>query len=93
MNYSSIPDLEKKFHSTLTDSEVKVFTLVDTVLLNSSPKVELKKIKCGYDSFYHKEITKKDMIVLHGTIGTLKGDIASLTKKDSGMITENDKER
>jgi len=82
MNYSALPDFEKRFHTTLTDSEGKLFKLNENIKLTNS---EIRKISTSYDSYYYKEKKNKNLIVLHGTIGAIKGDVASLTKKDSGM--------
>ena len=78
MKSSLIPDHEALFAKTLTDSSGKQFKITETTDLGDG--IVLKKLKSSVHSgFYYAEKTQKSMIVLHSTIGVLKGDIATLT--------------
>lgn len=78
MKFTLIPDHEKSFETTLIDSSGKKFTVKDTIDLGDG--IVIRKIAPQVNSgFYYAEKTKKNMIVIHSTIGVVKGDIATLT--------------
>ncbi len=83
MKASSIISHENSFHTTGTDSHGKKFILSEiSVKIKSSNQV-IKLFDCKRDnndkSFYYNEETAKRKIILHFTMGYLKGDIATLT--------------
>lgn len=78
MKFTLIPDHEKSFETTLTDSSGKKFTLKEIIDLGDG--ISIHRIAPAVNSgFYYAEKTKKSMIVIHSTIGVVKGDIATLT--------------
>lgn len=78
MKFTLIPDHENSFKSTLTDSSEKKFTLKETIDLGDG--ISIHRIAPAINSgFYYAEKTPKSMIVIHSTIGVVKGDIATLT--------------
>lgn len=83
MNYNKIEDHEKSFESTLIDSSGNKYTCREVVDLGNG--AILKKMKPATSGFFYVEETRKNMIVVHATIGVLKGDLATLTKQDSHM--------
>ncbi len=84
MKATSIPAHENSFHTTGVDSANKKFILTygDYKIKGSSETVHL--VDCapqnGNSDYYYKEETPKKKIVIHFTMGYLKGDIATLTK-------------
>lgn len=78
MKFTLIPDHEKSFETTLTDSSGKKFTVKETIDMGDG--IVMRKIIPQVNSgFYYAEKTNKNMIVIHSTIGVVKGDIATLT--------------
>jgi len=82
MKAEKIPEQEKKFTDTLTNSSGTKYTLDKITVLD---KCEIHHIRPSFDSYYYKEVVDKKKIVLHFTVGTIRGDMASLTKKDNHM--------
>lgn len=85
MRATSIPAHEKSFAQTGIDSQGKQFVLKPlTVAMPGDPYGPLQLVDCvrqnGDSSFYYKEVLPKKRIVLHFTMGYLKGDIATLTR-------------
>lgn len=71
---------EALFDSTLVDNKGRKFTLLGTEDIGG---VQLKKLKIPVTGYYYQEKTKKDMIVIHSTIGVLTGDVGTLTVQDN----------
>lgn len=83
MKAKNIPAHETTFLNTGVDSLGKKFKLTRRKVDVPGETAKLTIIECkrdnGDDSFYYKEVTPKDKIVLHFTAGYLKGDLATLT--------------
>lgn len=83
MRYLSIPEHENTFQRNLVDSSGKKFTITESIDLNG---IQLHKIRhSNHRGFFYNEKTQKNMIVLHSTIGVLRGDIATLTNINSAV--------
>ncbi|MDI9861844.1 N-acetylmuramoyl-L-alanine amidase [Flectobacillus roseus] len=86
MKATSIPDYERTFAQNGIDSSGKKFTFQDLNLpiRNSNQTIDFKQCKLETDpkNFYYEQETDKKKIVLHFTMGYLKGDIATLTGSD-----------
>ncbi len=85
MKASSITGHEKSFEQTGLDAHGKKFIFQPaTVALAGDPQGPLQLVDClrqnKDSSFYFKDVIAKKRIVLHFTIGYLKGDIATLTQ-------------
>ena len=80
MRASKIAEQEVAFSEKLTDTSRVKYTDEGSQKIGDST---IRKIRPNYDSYYYGTETKKDMIVLHSTAGTLRADMASLTKKDN----------
>ncbi len=85
MKASSIPTHENSFQTTGVDSSGKKFILKEgTFPVKGTPET-IKIMDCSRDtgdkSFFYQEETVKKKIILHFTMGYLKGDIATLTKQ------------
>jgi N-acetyl-anhydromuramyl-L-alanine amidase AmpD len=85
MKASSIPAHENSFQTTGTDSFGKKFILKEGIFTIKGTAETIKIMDCARDngdkSFFYQEETAKKKIVLHFTMGYLKGDIATLTKQ------------
>jgi N-acetyl-anhydromuramyl-L-alanine amidase AmpD len=85
MKASTIPTHENSFQTTGLDSIGKKFILKEGTFPIKNTTETIKIMDCarenGDSSFYYKEETTKKKIVLHFTMGYLKGDIATLTKE------------
>jgi N-acetylmuramoyl-L-alanine amidase len=79
MRASDIPEHEQKFKNTMKDINGTKFTLAGTTDIHGAT---IEKLKCNRNDFYFDETTNKTGIVLHSTVGVLRSDIASLTRKD-----------
>lgn len=76
-----IDDLDKKetkFRETLKDSNGKVFKLVGTEEIGDG--IKIYTLQSTDRSYYYTTKAKKTQICLHFTVGTIAGDIATLTK-------------
>lgn len=85
MRASSIPNHENTFQSSGQDSFGKRFVLTPgTFPIKGTPET-IQITDCARDngdkSFYYPEETVKKKIVLHYTMGYLKGDIGTLTQQ------------
>jgi N-acetylmuramoyl-L-alanine amidase len=84
MKASGIFNHENSFQTTKTDSHGKKFKLTEESVKIKGTNEYLKVTDCvrenGDASYYYKEETPKKKIILHFTMGYLKGDIATLTK-------------
>ena len=76
MNVEKVTKIEDLFFTNLTNSTGVTFTKTGE---ESIGKYKIYKLKSD-DSYYYKEETIKPMIVLHSTVGNIKGDMGSLTK-------------
>jgi N-acetylmuramoyl-L-alanine amidase len=84
MKAAGIFNHENSFHTTGIDSNGKQFVLKEEIVKIKNTNETLKITDCvrhnGDKSYYYEEETAKKKIVLHFTMGYLKGDIATLTK-------------
>jgi N-acetylmuramoyl-L-alanine amidase len=84
MKASGIFNHENAFQTTGIDSNGKQFILTEENVTIKGTTETLKITDCvrqnGDKSYYYEEETSKKKIVLHFTMGYLKGDIATLTK-------------
>lgn len=83
MRASGIFNHEQSFETTKTDSHGKKFRLtVENVRIPGTNEY-ISVTDCvrenGDKSYYYEEVTPKKKIILHFTMGYLKGDIATLT--------------
>jgi N-acetyl-anhydromuramyl-L-alanine amidase AmpD len=85
MKASSIPTHENTFQTNGVDSAGKKFILKEGTFpiigTTETVKITICTRDNGDKSFYYQEETAKRKIVLHFTMGYLKGDIATLTKQ------------
>jgi len=85
MKASSIAAHENTFQTNGVDSYGKKFILKESTFPIKGTAETVKITICTRDngdkSFYYEEETAKRKIVLHFTMGYLKGDIATLTKQ------------
>lgn len=86
MKAKAIPSHEQNFKDTGVDSAGKKHTLepLQVTIPNSTETVSMVECVCadGDESFFYKQESAKQRVVLHFTAGYLKGDIATLTKPD-----------
>ncbi|MFY7827459.1 MAG: N-acetylmuramoyl-L-alanine amidase [Flectobacillus sp.] len=86
MKATSIPDYERTFAQNGVDSSGKKFTFQDLNLPigNTNQTIDIKqcKLESVPKNFFYEQKTDKRKIVLHFTMGYLKGDIATLTGSD-----------
>ena len=86
MRYTQIEGHEEEFEANGLDSHGKVFHLSKNSLSfdNNRQRLDYTKLTpaSGDESYYYRSQFPKDQIVLHYTMGYLKGDIASLTQAD-----------
>ena len=84
MKVQEIAAHEADFESRGIDSSGKKFQLTRSSIdiPNSTEKMKYTKLTpiSGNKSFYYEEAFTKDQIVLHYTLGFLKGDIATLSR-------------
>lgn len=80
MRVSKIITQEVAFSSKLINTSQVKYTNQGTQEIGGSI---IRSIRPNFDSYYYKNKIKKDMIVLHSTAGTLRADMASLTKQDN----------
>jgi len=85
MKATSIPNHENSFQTSGVDSAEKKFILKEGTFTIKGTADTVKIMDCARDngdkSFFYQEETAKKKIVLHFTMGYLKGDIATLTKQ------------
>ena len=83
MNIKAIPAHESSFDKSGLDAHGKEFVFTNEIVTIKSTGEKLTIIDCVRSnkdaSFYYKEVTAKKKIILHFTMGYLKGDIATLT--------------
>ena len=84
MKAASISSHENSFQTTGIDSNGKKFILKEISVKIAGSTDSIKLIDCTREnkdkSYYFEEETAKKKIMLHYTMGYLKGDIATLTK-------------
>ena len=80
MRIDTLSTKEAQFNNTLVDNSGRSFHLIETVDLGG---VAMKRLTPPATGFFYKEKTKKDMIVVHSTIGVLMGDISTLTRDNN----------
>lgn len=87
MRVEKISDHEKDFDQNGIDGDGKAFRLTPSSIAipneNSNMDYVLAKPKNGDESYYYADAQEKDQIVLHYTMGYLKGDFAQLTRSDN----------
>jgi N-acetylmuramoyl-L-alanine amidase len=85
MKATSIPTHENSFQSSGIDGFGKKFILKEGTFPIKGTAETINIMDCARDngdkSFYYQEETAKKKVVLHFTMGYLKGDIATLTKQ------------
>jgi N-acetylmuramoyl-L-alanine amidase len=85
MKATNITTHENSFQTTGIDSFEKKFILTDGTFKIKGTAETIQIMDCarenGDKSFFYQEETPKKKIVLHYTMGYLKGDIATLTKQ------------
>lgn len=80
MNAAIIDTLEKRettFKKNLKDSNGKVFEIAETTKIGES---SIYRLWTKDQSYYYTSKAKKTQICLHFTVGSITGDIATLTK-------------
>jgi N-acetylmuramoyl-L-alanine amidase len=86
MRVENIPNHENEFDEHGLDIDGKIFHLTPSSIAipneDSEMAYVLTKSANGDTSFYHREAQQKDQIVLHYTMGYLRGDIAQLTRNN-----------
>jgi N-acetyl-anhydromuramyl-L-alanine amidase AmpD len=80
MRVEKVAKTEKLFKEKLTNANNTKYAKMEDIKLD---KCKITPISPGYDSYYYKTKTSKDKIILHYTIGHLRGDLATINKKDS----------
>lgn len=87
MNVERISDYEQDFDKTYLDSDGKKHTQSQKMVEIPGEKAFMKYMEVrpssGDKSYFYPAKFGKDQIVLHYTMGYLKGDIASLTKPNN----------
>lgn len=81
MTPTQINTAEESFSKTLKDSNGIKWTKIDTIDLGEG--ISITKIKQDSDTYFYKTSTTKKKVCLHFTVGSIKGDIATLGKKDN----------
>jgi N-acetyl-anhydromuramyl-L-alanine amidase AmpD len=85
MKATSIATHENTFQTTGVDGSGKKFILKEGTFPIKGTAETIKIMDCarenGDKSFYYQEETAKKKVVLHFTMGYLKGDIATLTRQ------------
>ena len=79
MRVEKVAQQEEEFKQNLTNANGTKYKLITKIPME---KGLISVIRPGYDSYFYQEETEKSKIVLHYTIGHLKGDLATLNKKD-----------
>lgn len=91
MKATSIANHEKAFFDTGKDSDRKEFMLTDKTVPIKGTDLVMPYLHCrpknGDASFYYHEKNEKNQIVLHFTVGYLKGDIAALSRNNVHIST------
>jgi N-acetylmuramoyl-L-alanine amidase len=80
MRIQKLVEDENRFLETLTNVNNTKYSEEGTTVIGDST---IKHIRPKFDTYYYKDTPKKDLIVLHSTAGTLRGDLAELTKQNS----------
>ncbi len=85
MRASSIPAHETSFQAQGLDSAGKKFILTNEIVNIPGTSEPLTVIDCKRDnndkSYYYEEVTIKKKIILHYTMGYIKGDVEYLSKQ------------
>lgn len=91
MKVTSISNHENTFFETGKDSDGKEFILTEMKVPVKGANEVMPYINCrsksGDTSFYYQEKNTKTQIVLHYTVGYLKGDVAALSKPNYHVST------
>lgn len=82
MKVLTLDEQEENFKENLTNTSRVKYNLENVTKLDGC---EIHHIRPNFDNYYYKEETKKKKIVLHYTVGSIRGDLASLTKKGNHM--------
>lgn len=86
MRVEKISDHEASFEGRPVDTSGKKHTLLKKAIEIPGEDAEMRYVDCkpadGDESYFYRVRHPKDQIVLHFTMGYLKGDIATLTRKD-----------
>lgn len=81
MTPANIAEREAAFAASLKDSNEHTWKLKNTIDLGKD--ITLKQIELNYNSYYYTTKEAKNKICLHFTVGSLPGDIATLSKEDN----------
>lgn len=82
MRATKIPEQEQKFAVNFKNTSNVQYKLE---AMTNLPHSTINHIRPNFDSYYYPTEFPKKKIVLHYTVGTIRGDMASLTKKDNHM--------
>ena len=86
MRVEKIPEHEASFERRPVDTSGVRHTLLRKSIEVPGEDAELRYLDCrpedGDESYFYRQRHTKQRIVLHFTMGYLKGDVAALTKKD-----------
>lgn len=81
MRANNIGANEVMFQNNMKDISGQVFSLIETIDIGGG--ITIEKIRPNHSSYYYNEITEKNEIIIHSTVGILRSDIAALSKKDN----------
>ena len=79
MRVEKVAEQEKLFKEKLTNANNNKYTVLKKTKMI---KKSIWSIRPNFDTYYYPEDTQKKKIVLHYTVGHLRGDLATLNKKD-----------
>jgi N-acetylmuramoyl-L-alanine amidase len=86
MRIEKIREHEAGFERSPTDTSGKRHALIRKAIEIAGEDAEMRYVDCkpadGDESYFYRTRPAKDQIVLHFTMGYLRGDVATLTKKD-----------
>lgn len=80
MRVERIAGTEKLFKEKLTNASNIKYSKGKIIKLD---KCKITPVRPNYNSYYYPTKTPKDKIILHYTVGHLRGDLATISKKDS----------
>ena len=90
MNFKQVAAAEAEFKAT-GKAPGKQYTLEPFSIAVPNEALNLEGLLCrpknGYDGYYYNEKYNKKKVVLHFTVGHLKGDILSLTSEKRGHVS------
>jgi N-acetyl-anhydromuramyl-L-alanine amidase AmpD len=92
MDFKSVAAAEVEFKATGNKNRGQAYELTPfSIPIPGDANWKLDGITCrpknGYTGYFYDEKTTKKKIVLHFTVGHLRGDIGSLTSQDRGHVS------